>query len=109
MRLYFREYSHETASYPTLFNYFVAEVAIIQKPYHVEICSANQWTGLYKIKTSVMKELLRDLSIYTGTYLGPYHASKMELFVKIIKDIHGQNTPIKKFKCLRKVGISILA
>ena len=56
-----------------------------------------------------MKELLRDLSIYTGTYLGPYHASKMELFVKIIKDIHGQNKATKKFKCLRKVGISILA
>ena len=31
-------------------------------PYHIEasplVCSANQWTGFYKIGTAVMKELI---------------------------------------------------
>ena len=36
-------------------------------PYHIEtsplICKANQWTGFYMIRTSVMKELIK-LSVY---------------------------------------------
>ena len=40
-----------------IINSFMAEVP----PYHIEtsplICSANEWTGFYMIRTSVMKEL----------------------------------------------------
>ena len=30
---------------------------------HIEICSANQWTGFYMITASVMKEFRRDLTV----------------------------------------------
>ena len=40
-------------------NSFIMEVSIIKKPVHwfEEHCFANQWTGLYLIDDSVMKEL----------------------------------------------------
>ena len=57
--------------------------------YHVEtsplIYSANQWTGVYKIGTSVMKEL--NQSIWSPTaeaHLELCRTYLMELFAKIV-------------------------
>ena len=56
-------------------------------PYHIEtsplFCIANQWTGFYMIRTSVMKESKKPEKtrrFVSGEYYGPYQISAMALF-----------------------------